>query len=201
MLPWKWKQTLNMPTLPFLLVIMVVCNFLLLLILFFCKAVLAPAPLQFLHLPCFSCSPSILFAFLLTLSTFVSTTASLIIFATSSLSSLPFKSLFTSKAAGKNVAIEPVFCSVGRLSLVSREISTPRAPQVEWPPWFPWLCYPNWTGLDLMSSWVQFSLGRILTSWFLFFGTPPPTIYIYIYIYILFFNFFSSEITIPTVHT
>ena len=48
------------PTLPFLLVIIVVCDFLLLHILFFYKAVLAPAPLQFLHLPCFLCSPSIL---------------------------------------------------------------------------------------------------------------------------------------------
>ena len=98
---------------------------------FSCKAVLVPAALQFLHLPCFLCSPSILFDFLLTLSTFVSTTTSLIIFATSSLSSLPFKSLFTSTTAGKNAAIEPVFCSVGRLSLVSREISTPRAPQAD----------------------------------------------------------------------
>ena len=98
---------------------------------FFNKAVLATAPLQFLHLPCFLCSPSILFDFLLTLSTIVSTTTSLIIFATSSLSSLPFKSLFTSTTAGKNAAIEPVFCSVGRLSLVSREISTPRAPQAD----------------------------------------------------------------------
>ena len=106
-----------------------------LLLLFFkffsCKAVLVPAALQFLHLPCFLCSPSILFDFLLTLSTIVSTTTSLIIFATSSLSSLPFKSLFTSTTAGKNAAIEPVFCSVGRLSLVSREISTPRAPQAD----------------------------------------------------------------------
>ena len=111
---------------------------------FFDKAVLATAPLQFLHLPRFLCSPSILFAFFLTLSTFVSTTTSLIIFATSSLLSLPFKSLFTSTAIGKKKeAVEPVFCSVGGLSSVSQEVSTPWASQADCPPRFYWLGYPN----------------------------------------------------------
>ena len=82
----------------------------------------------------------------------------------------------------KNAAVEPVFCSVGGLSPVSQEVSTPRASQADYPPRFHWLGYPNWIGPDLGNRWVQLFLERIPTSWFLFFGLPPRTIYILLFI-------------------
>ena len=109
MLPWKWKKTLNMPTAH---LTFSSCHY-------SCVRFPATAYSFFLQSCTSSCttpissSPLFLmfsfnsFAFLLTLSPFVSTTTFLITFANSSPSSLPFKSLCTSTLKRIKYEIRP----------------------------------------------------------------------------------------------
>ena len=133
-----------MPTLSFLLVIMVGCNFLLLLILFFQQSCASYCTTPICSSPLF-----LMFSF----NSFCVLPYPLNICIHNNLSHhlchlFSFKppiqvSLHFYSHREKNEAVEPVFCSVGGLSSVSQEVSTPWASQADCPPRFYCLGYPN----------------------------------------------------------